>query len=292
MVDSRSTAANDLDGDGNTRHGDPATLQDTSAFLKEVMHDDAARDKIRATTAAYVQGNLGDLPVDEDGMRDRPEVLDNGRILGVVTESDIAAAAEDIQSEKDEDARRAKIIDFAINWAGPAGRIHGGASVFTNWTLGEKATRCRGPLGRDEIADLEDGCATWRRAAGQIEGQPVHERDRDTMKAAPATWATSSTPRLAGRAQDPSAGEGHPCCGASAMCRHRSLRQMRKFSGPGRPDAGGGARPPHGVPAAPSPGHHRDIALASATSRDLHRRRGRRLHLVVWDDSTRSATSP
>jgi hypothetical protein len=164
------------DGD-NYSHSGPDGFSDTTYFLGDVMVDNDAAERIRTATFDYVESELADLPVGEDGLRDRGKVHGAGRILGTVLHGDLAALNEVYEEEKESAAYREKVINFATGWVPYAGDANAVAELTGNSAGSLLSPPPDEGAYHDSLQEAEEGMD------GSVEGLDLHGRDFDAIKA-------------------------------------------------------------------------------------------------------------
>jgi hypothetical protein len=166
-----------LDSGGQHRPDGSPELANTASFLAEVMEDGGARDRVQASAVRYIGHDLGGLPIDDAGMRNRTDVHESGRILRIVTQGDIDQAAADFQRETSWAKREGKLIDFAIGRVPYLGPAHEVAAVVVGESAGELGTNPDDATLKRELRNISV------EMVNRVGGLDMSPRDKDSMRA-------------------------------------------------------------------------------------------------------------
>jgi hypothetical protein len=178
LIDDRINGGWSPDGASYSHSGSDG-LSETVEFLSEVMADDDAADRIRSATFDYVDGELADMPVDEDGNRPRDDVHESGRMLGSVMEAELGAIEEAYADGVATAANNAKVLNFAVGWVPYVGDANAVSELVGNTSAGSllAQTPDAGQF-TDDLQAAEVG------TDDSIEGLDVSGPDMDAIKAA------------------------------------------------------------------------------------------------------------
>jgi hypothetical protein len=176
-IDERVNGGWSPDGEEHSYAGGDE-MADVTEFLSEVMADDGAAERVRNATFDYVNGQLGDLPVDEDGDRPRDRVHEAGRMLGVVMEGELAAIGEVFQEDTETATTNQKFVNFVVGYAPYVGDVNG-VLDFSKNSLGERIYPAPDPGDfEDDLSEVEGD------TTDTLDDLDLSGRDVDSVKAA------------------------------------------------------------------------------------------------------------
>lgn len=173
--------------------------KNTHDFLRELMGDEAAADRVNVAATSYAQEVVFEL----DDSENRIEVLEEtGRVLGVVGQAEANATLGAAEDEVATREARGRAVDYALGWAPGFGELND-LAAFADHSAGSLAFSTDGRMedahevARQILIETDQNIAGMIAAAEYDSGQWTADEVIDASRQA--------AERAAGRDPDPNA---------------------------------------------------------------------------------------